>query len=297
MLFGYRAIPLWRFEFGLSIHVLRLRHVRLRDFVLRRFPQDDEFFRQIPCPGDAVGRSVVHRARRSGDLDDRPDLPPPRRRAAVSVHRRNADGRAPVPASRRNGASFAPQEIAVTYSQSHEFARTEALVGCKARFAQAANHFIFDGKWLDESAKLGNRTTYAVVVSLCDELLADLTLRTGAAGKIRASLLQDIARRPTLSATAKQVGTTARTLRRQLALQGTSSRALVDELRAQVAVKYLRETAMTNENIAVALGFSDAANFRHAFRRWTGSPPRAFRFPGRPSHSRSTTAASSPEPS
>jgi AraC-like DNA-binding protein len=192
------------------------------------------------------------------------------------------------------GASFGPQEIAVTYSPSHEFTRTEALAGCKARFAQAANQFIFDGKWLDETAKLGNRTTYAVVESLCDELLADMTLRTGAAGKIRASLLQDIAMRPTLPATAKQVGTTARTLRRQLALQGTSFRALVDELRAQVAVKYLRETAMTNEDIAVALGFSDAANFRHAFRRWTGSSPRAFRFPGRPSLSRSTIDSPSP---
>ena len=196
------------------------------------------------------------------------------------------------------GASFAPREIAVTYSHSDDLRQqTQTLAGCKARFGQAANQFIFDAKWLGETAKLGNRTTYAVVVSLCDELLADLALRTGAAGKIRASLLEDIARRPTLAGTAKQLGTTARTLRRQLTLQGTSFRVLVDELRAQIAVKYLRETAMTNEDIAAALGFSDAANFRHAFRRWTGSKPSAFKSRARSLLSGPIAASPSPAPS
>jgi AraC-like DNA-binding protein len=98
------------------------------------------------------------------------------------------------------------------------------------RFEQPANQFIFDRHWMDKPAKLGNRTTYAAVVKLCDDLLADLSLRTGVAGKIRASLLQDIATRPTFAATAKQLGTTTRTLRRQLQQQGMSFRKLVDEL-------------------------------------------------------------------
>jgi transcriptional regulator GlxA family with amidase domain len=42
-------------------------------------------------------------------------------------------------------------------------------------------------------------------------------------------------------------------------------------------VKYLQETTMTNEDIAFALGFSDAANFRHAFRRWTNKTPSELR--------------------
>jgi AraC-like DNA-binding protein len=34
---------------------------------------------------------------------------------------------------------------------------------------------------------------------------------------------------------------------------------------------------MTSEDIALALGFSDAANFRHAFRRWTKESPSMFK--------------------
>jgi AraC-like DNA-binding protein len=45
----------------------------------------------------------------------------------------------------------------------------------------------------------------------------------------------------------------------------------------QCAVKYLRDTDLTNEDIALALGFSDAANFRQAFRRWTKKSPSQFK--------------------
>ena len=179
------------------------------------------------------------------------------------------------------GSSFAPSEIALTYPSAKDFWLAEDIVGCPVRYERAANQMIFDSKWLDDLPKLGNRTTYAVVEKLCDELLSDLALRTGVAGKIRMILLRDMANRPTFAAIARQLGVTTRTLRRQLHHQGISFRQLVDELRTQVAVKYLRETVMTNEDIALALGFSDASNFRHAFRRSTGKTPSEFRHKAR----------------
>jgi AraC-like DNA-binding protein len=108
---------------------------------------------------------------------------------------------------------------------------------------------------------------------MCDDLLGDLTLRIGAAGEIRAILLRDIANPPTFDAAAKYLDVNARSLRRQLRQQGISFRGLRDELRAQLALKYLRSTNLANEDIALALGFSDAANFRRAFHRWTNKSP------------------------
>jgi AraC-like DNA-binding protein len=49
------------------------------------------------------------------------------------------------------------------------------------------------------------------------------------------------------------------------------------EVRCQLAKEYLRTTRLSTEDIADVLGFSDAANFRHAFRRWTGKPTSEFR--------------------
>jgi AraC-like DNA-binding protein len=175
------------------------------------------------------------------------------------------------------GESFKPQEIFLTYRPQSDFQITPELVGCPVRFEQEANHIAFDSTFLDAVPKLGNRTTYPFAVTLCDDLLADLAVRTGVSGKIRSLLLRDVTSRPTLATVAKQLRTTPRTLRRQLQSKGTSLRQLSDELRVHIAVRYLRETKMRTEDIAFALGFSDAANFRHAFRRWTGRTPNEFR--------------------
>ncbi len=68
-----------------------------------------------------------------------------------------------------------------------------------------------------------------------------------------------------------------RTLRRKLADAGTSYQKLVDGFRSEYAVRCLQETKMTTDDIAETLGFSDAANFRHAFKKWVGISPAAYR--------------------
>ena len=175
------------------------------------------------------------------------------------------------------GEFFTPCQIFLRYSVAKDFQITPALVGCPVSFEQATNQIEFDSAFLDATPKLGNRTTYPSAIALCDDLIADLVLRSGAAGRVRSLLSTDVAERPSFATVAKLLKTTPRTLRRQLRLQNTSFRELSDELRVHVALRYLRETTMTIEDIAFALGFSDLANFRHAFRRWTGETPHDFR--------------------
>jgi AraC-like DNA-binding protein len=175
------------------------------------------------------------------------------------------------------GEAFQPREILLAYPAAADFQIPSAIVGCPVTFQRGVNRILFDSSYLDATPKLGNRTTYPYAIALCDALLDDLALRMGAVGKIRTILMPDLARRPTLAAVAKQMRTTPRTLRRQLQSQNTSFRQLANEIRIHVALRYLRETRMTTQDIAFALGFSDAANFRHAFRRWTGKTPSEFR--------------------
>lgn len=175
------------------------------------------------------------------------------------------------------GPSFAPDEICLGYPEAEDFGLPADQLGCSIRFASLANRIVFRSIWLDQPANLGNRTTYPTIVALCDDLLDDLELRTGIAGEIRALLLRDIANPPTFTAIAKLLDANERSLRRQLRQQGLSFRDLLDELRAQIALKYLRTTKLANEEIALALGFSDAANFRRAFRRWTNRVPSEIR--------------------
>ena len=175
------------------------------------------------------------------------------------------------------GPSFTPDQISLAYPESYDFDLPAGQIGCRPSSASRTNQIIFRSAWLDQAANLGNKTTYPAVVALCDDLLNDLKSRIGVAGELRALLLRNITNPPTLAAIAKLLEVSDRSLRRQLREQGISFRGLLDELRMQIALKYLRTTRLANEDIALALGFSDAANFRRAFRRWTNKSPSEIR--------------------
>ena len=67
------------------------------------------------------------------------------------------------------------------------------------------------------------------------------------------------------------------TLRRHLARENTSVRAIRDDCVRARALQLLLDRSIPLADIASRLGFSDAPCFRRAFRRWTGSSPAAYR--------------------
>jgi AraC-like DNA-binding protein len=69
----------------------------------------------------------------------------------------------------------------------------------------------------------------------------------------------------------------ARTLRRHLEALDTSYSEILDSVQKTMAVHYVSTTSLTIEIIAERLKYSDAANFNHAFKRWTGEAPRQYR--------------------
>jgi AraC-like DNA-binding protein len=175
------------------------------------------------------------------------------------------------------GSTFCPSEIHVTFAPPESQEQYSESFGYRVHFAQVENRLFFNAAWLNGTPHFGNEITYATVLRLCDDLQDELAHRVGVAGKVRELLLATIGRHTSFEDVATRLGIPTRSLRRKLREQGTSFRELVDQLRTHVAMKYLRDTEMTVEDIAYALGFSDTANFRHAFHRWTDSSPQDFR--------------------
>lgn len=111
----------------------------------------------------------------------------------------------------------------------------------------------------------------------CDQLLAELRTASGLASRVSGMLMQSPGRFPDIESIALRLHMTARTLRRKLQAQGVSYQTMLTDVRRQLAISYLRKTRISIEDIAAALGFSDAANFRHAFKKWTGRTPGEYR--------------------
>ena len=78
---------------------------------------------------------------------------------------------------------------------------------------------------------------------------------------------------------AAALGMSLRTLHRRLGVENVGFQQLPDEVRSSMAIEYLQNTLMPVEEIGHRIGFTDASNFRKAFRRWTGKPASAYRRP------------------
>jgi AraC-like DNA-binding protein len=80
-----------------------------------------------------------------------------------------------------------------------------------------------------------------------------------------------------LPALARWSGLSERSLQRQLHSLGLSFSALVDRARLELALELMRDPDQSLIDIGLELGYSDAANFTRAFKRWTGVAPRNYR--------------------
>ncbi|MGZ5866944.1 MAG: AraC family transcriptional regulator [Xanthobacteraceae bacterium] len=175
------------------------------------------------------------------------------------------------------GQSFCPSELHFTFGRPRGARKDVEVFDCPVRYGQSENTLVFDVEWLNGTPNLGNEVTFSEVSQLCGRLLSELKLSTGLAGKVREIFLASLGQPTSFDLVAERLKMSPRTLRRKLEQEGTSFRELIDELRAHAAIKYVRDTDLTIEDIAYALAFSDAAAFRHAFRRWTKSAPHEFR--------------------
>jgi AraC-like DNA-binding protein len=78
---------------------------------------------------------------------------------------------------------------------------------------------------------------------------------------------------PSQAEVARTLGMSPRALQRRLTVETTTYAALIDDTRRELALAYLREGRYSMTDIGYLLGFSGAASFTRAFRRWTGQTP------------------------
>lgn len=78
---------------------------------------------------------------------------------------------------------------------------------------------------------------------------------------------------PTLSNACTMLKMSRSTLIRQLRSEGTTYQSVLDKLRQDHAFHYLRNTALSNKQIAHLVGYTDTNAFQRAFKKWTGKTP------------------------
>jgi AraC-like DNA-binding protein len=124
---------------------------------------------------------------------------------------------------------------------------------------------------------LANPLTVTTLRSICDGMMADIAASLGFTGKVYRMLRHMPDAGASMKAVASSLKMTDRTLRRRLAEEGTSFSAISRHVKYSVATRHLKASDISIEQVAAFTGFSDPANFRRAFIRWTSMTPAQFR--------------------
>ncbi|HUP99067.1 MAG TPA: AraC family transcriptional regulator [Aeromicrobium sp.] len=144
------------------------------------------------------------------------------------------------------------------------------------RFGTGVNQIRFAAEYLD----LPFDTANELAARVAQEQLAGELTRIGLSGEDlvgRVRALLAAGRSFALADVADAMHVSPRTLKRRLSDHGVTFQALVSDVRRAEALRLLRHSVLTVEQVGAQLGYADPGNFCRAFKRWTGTTPGAFR--------------------
>ena len=151
-------------------------------------------------------------------------------------------------------------------------------LGLPVAVHQPHNAVVFDASSLTLPVINADARLLAILQHYSDDLLAQRPHNEELVARVERWILENLhtgeLNTPEL---ARSLGMSARTLRRRLAEHGLTPGDLVEQLRRELAKKYLAENPYPLGRITYLLGYGDLATFTRAFRRWTGTTPSKWR--------------------
>jgi len=176
------------------------------------------------------------------------------------------------------GAAYRPARLELTYPAPPHAAEYAKLFQCEVRFGAKQNRVVVDRHWLDVKLPTHHPVSAQQALAICREQAAQLKRQNEIVAAVERIVRRHLAERPTLANVAQALNLSERSLRRHLAAAGRVFREIHDHLRTKRALELLSAGALSIADIGNEVGFSDAREFRRAFKRWTGAAPTAMRY-------------------
>lgn len=172
------------------------------------------------------------------------------------------------------GGAFALRRVAVAVAAPVDPSRWADVLGVAPQFRAPRTLAALDPAVLDLPLPQADELTAASTEAQCRALVSERRSREGVAGRVRDALAGNPRSMPSVGEVAAALTLSERTLRRRLVEEGTTFRALADEVREALAEELLATGGLSVEQVARRLGYAETASFTHAFTRWKGVSPR-----------------------
>jgi AraC-like DNA-binding protein len=157
-----------------------------------------------------------------------------------------------------------------------------SMFPCRQAFSQPENSVVFSRHLLELPIQQNPETLTPFLSHAPESLLTQFRQDNSLTGQVKGLLLnrqglQTELENMSFEDIADELNLSTHTLRRRLKLEGSSFQEIKDSLRRDRAQRLLNDPEYSIQAIAQQLGFSEAAAFARAFKKWTGFTPGAYR--------------------
>jgi AraC-like DNA-binding protein len=172
---------------------------------------------------------------------------------------------------------LSPSAVHFKHPRPENIARHEHLFRAQLSFGQPQYALIYPRSFMDLPLIAADSGLAQLLERHASEALQRLGRSALLRERVREFVRQDLTGKLTAEHMAKRLGMSPRTLHRRLVDEGITYRALVDDVRREMALHCLRDPQLSIGEVGYLLGFTTSAAFHRAFRRWTGTTATQYR--------------------
>jgi AraC-like DNA-binding protein len=180
------------------------------------------------------------------------------------------------------GQNIVPQYFSIAHHRAEGASEMARFVGTKVEFGADRDEFALNVDARELPLTHADTHLNDLLLKYCEAALAD---RRGDTSQLRTRVENAISSllphgRVLVEDVARSLGMSKRTLARRLSDEGLNFTDILQQLRRDLAVRYLDDRKLHVSKIAWLLGFHEVSAFTHACKRWTGKTPREIRIAG-----------------
>ena len=171
-----------------------------------------------------------------------------------------------------------PHEVWLTFSRPQDIREMERVLGCPVLFNQPENAIVLDKSHLEEKVISSDYDLLQVLVDHAYQRLSQFDDRLGFYEAVKRSAVNLINPEfPSLEQLAAHLNMSVRTFQRKLKAEGYSYTDIIDELKKDFALSYLKRKELSVSEVAYLLNYAEPGTFIRSFKRWTGKTPNDYR--------------------
>ena len=178
--------------------------------------------------------------------------------------------------------TFSLKRVSFSHLNNFETDEYKRILQCPILFNEKHTTLVFNKKDLQIPIAMNNPRLLELFEQHADNYIKLIYSDNYYTRRVNELILEWLADgTPSLEKVARKLSMSIRSLQSRLSEEGVTYRQLIEDIRKDLALMYLKEKNLSIEDITYLLGFSEPSIFRKKFKKWMGVTPGSYRNPGK----------------